>query len=105
MTYDQKMAGVVKIPKHHLQQFRSTVAENGRGVIPAALRTALAVTGQRAGVFFDLRGDHVTLTTRMQELSRAQDRIAGIAQTGCKLASDELIEDRRVEARRESGDT
>ena len=98
------MAAMIKMPKHHRQQFRSTVAENGRVVIPAALRTALGIAGQRADVFFDLRGDHVTLTTRMRELRRAQDRIAGIAQTGCKLASDELIEDRRAEARRESGD-
>ncbi len=90
--------------RHNRQQFRATVADNGRVVIPAALRTALGIAGQRAEVFFDLRGDHVTLTTRIRELRRAQDRIAGIAQAGCKAASDELIEDRRAEARRESGD-
>jgi len=90
--------------RHDRQQFSVTVAANGRVVIPVALRTALGIAGQRAEVFFDLRGDHVTLTTRMRELRRAQDRIAAIAQTGCKTASDELIEDRRAEARRESGD-
>lgn len=86
------------------RQFSATVADNGRVVIPAALRAALGIAGQRAEVFFDLRGDHVTLTTRMLELRKAQDRIAGIAQTGGKPASEELIEDRREEARRESGD-
>ena len=64
----------------------------------------LGIAGQRAEVFFDLRGDHVTLTTRIRELRRAQDRIAGLAQAGRKLASDELIDDRLAEARRESGD-
>lgn len=90
--------------KQNRQQFSATVADNGRVVIPAALRTALGIAGQRTEVFFDLRGDHVTLTTRMRELRKAQERIAGIAQTGRKLASNELIEDRRAEARRESGD-
>ncbi|MYC68886.1 MAG: hypothetical protein F4X12_21460 [Acidobacteriia bacterium] len=86
------------------QQFSATVAEDGRVVIPAALRAVLGIAGQRTEVFFDPRGDHVTLTTRMRELRKTQDRIARIAQPGGKLASDELIEDRRAEARRESGD-
>ena len=64
----------------------------------------LGIAGQRTEVFFDLRGDHVTLTTRIRELRRAQDRIAGLDQAGRKLASDELIDDRLAEARRESGD-
>ena len=88
---------------HDRQQFSAKVAENGRVVIPAALRTALGIAGQRADIFFDLCGDHVTLSTSMLGLRRAQERITGIAQTGRKLASDELIEDRRAEARRESG--
>ena len=86
------------------QQFSASVAENGRVVIPAALRTVLGIAGQRADIFFELRGDHVTLTSKMRELRRAQDRLSGIARAGRKLASDELIEDRREEARRESGD-
>ena len=90
--------------RHRRQQFSASVAENGRVVIPAALRTALGIAGQRAEVFFELRGDHVTLTTRMLELRRAQGRLAGITQTGRMLASDKLIEDRRAEARRESGE-
>lgn len=89
---------------HRRQQFSAMVAENGRVVIPAALRTALGIAGQRADVIFELRGGHVILTTRMRELRRAQDRLAGIAQTGRELASGELTEDRRAEARKESGE-
>lgn len=90
--------------RHRRQQFSAMVAENGRVVIPAALRAALGMAGRRADVIFELRGDHVILTTRMRELRRAQDRLAGIAQRGRKRASDELTEDRRAEARRESGE-
>lgn len=86
--------------RHRRQQFSAMVAENGRVVIPAAL----GIAGRRADVIFELRGDHVILTTRMRELRRAQDRLAGIAQRGRKRASDELTEDRRAEARRESGE-
>ena len=98
------MAEMKRMSENRRQQFSATVADNGRVVIPAALRAALGIAGQRADVFFELRGNQVTLTTRMRELRRAQDRIAGIAQTGRKLASDELIEDRRADARRQTGD-
>lgn len=92
------------MPGKDRQQFGATVAANGRVVIPAALRAALGIDGQRTEIFFEIRGEEVTLTTRMRKLRRAQDRLAGIAQTGIKLASDELIDDRRADARRESGD-
>ena len=85
------------------QRFTATVTDNGRVVIPATLRRALGIAGQRADIVFELRGDHVTLTTRIQALKRVQDRVAGMALKGRKLASDELIEDRRAEARSESG--
>lgn len=88
----------------HRQQFSATVAEDGTVVIPAALRAELGIAGQRTKVLFNLRGDEVTLTTRIRELRKAQDRIARIGQTGGKLASDELIKDRLAEVRRESGD-
>lgn len=90
--------------RHRRQRFSAIVAENGRVVIPAALRAALGIAGQRADIFFELRGDDVILTTRMRELRRAQDRLARIAQTGRELVSDELTEDRRAEARKESGE-
>ena len=94
---------MARMAEHDRRQFSATVAENGRVVIPAALRTALGIAGQRTDIFFELCGEQVTLTTKMLELRRAQERITAIAQAGHKLASDELIEDRRAEARRESG--
>ena len=47
--------------------------------------------------------DKVTLTKNMQVLRRAPALLAGRALTGAKLASDELIEDRRAEARSAAG--
>lgn len=47
--------------------------------------------------------NRVTLTRKMQALRRAQARLARMALKGTKLAPDELIEDRRAEARSESG--
>ena len=73
-------------------------------VIPAALRKQLGVSGQRQDIFFEIRGSDVILTTKIQALRRAQERLAGIVPTGSKLISEELIEDRRAEARRESQD-
>ena len=80
------------------------MTENGRLVLPAHLRKLLGVEGTRAEIFFHLRGDQVTLTTKMQALRRAQARLAGMALTGTKLASKELIENRRAEARMECDD-
>ncbi len=88
----------------NVQQFKATMADNGRVVIPSALRARLGVAGQRADIFFLVQGEEVTLTTRLRELRRAQDRLAKIARAGSKRLSDELIEDRRAEARSESGD-
>ena len=92
------------MPGKDQQEFKATMAVNGRVVVPAALRRALGIAGQRADIFFEIRGGNVTLTTRMRKLRKAQERLAGIVQTGSKLASDELIEDRRAEARRDSSD-
>ena len=86
------------------QQFQAMMAENGRVVIPSPLRAHLGVADQRAHIFFLVRGDEVTLTTKLRELRRAQDRLARITRERSKWLSDELIEDRRAEARSESGD-
>ena len=86
------------------QQFRAMMAENGRVVIPSPLRARLGVADQRAHIFFLVRGEEITLTTKLRELRRAQDRLAKFAREGSKRLSDELIEDRRAEDRSESGD-
>lgn len=74
------------------------MTENGRLVLPAHLRKLLGVVGQRAELFFDLRGDAITVSTKMRVVRRAQTRLAGVAPAGTQLASEELIEDREAEA-------
>ena len=49
------------------------------------------------------KADKVALTNKMQALRRAQARLAGMALVETKLVSDELIEDRRAEARSAAG--
>ncbi|MCY3777934.1 MAG: hypothetical protein OXH11_18310 [Candidatus Aminicenantes bacterium] len=92
------------MPLKRRQRFKATMTENGRLVIPAALRTRLGVAGQRHDIFFEIRGSEVILTTKMRALRRAQERLVGIVSAGSQLISEELIEDRRAEARRESED-
>ena len=70
-------------------------------VVPAALRKLLGIEGKRVEIFFHVQDREVTLTTKMQALRRAQERLAEVAPTGTKLVSEELIEDRLAEARRE----
>lgn len=92
------------MPLKRRQRFKATMTENGRMVIPAALRKQLGVSGQRHDIFFEIRGSEVILTTKMRALRRAQERLVGVVPAGSKLLSEELIEDRRAEARRESED-
>ena len=80
------------------------MTENGRLVVPVHLRKLLGIEGTRAELFFHVRGDEVKLTTKMQALRRAQARLAELASPGARLASEELIEEREMAARLESGD-
>lgn len=73
-------------------------------VVPARLRKLLGIEGKRAEILFHVQDREVTLTTKMQALRRAQERLAGTAPTGTKLVSEELLEDRLAEALRESDD-
>jgi bifunctional DNA-binding transcriptional regulator/antitoxin component of YhaV-PrlF toxin-antitoxin module len=84
--------------------FKAMMTENGRMVVPARLRKLLGIEGKRAEILFHVQDREVTLTTKMQALRRAQERLAGTAPTGTKLVSEELIEDRLAEALRESDD-
>ena len=85
-------------------RYSATMTENGRLVLPAHLRGLLGVDGQRAELFFRVQGDEITLTTKMQVLRRAQARLAEMGLAGKMFASEELIENRRTEARLESDD-
>ena len=85
-------------------QFRVVMTENGRLVVPVRLRKLLGIEGMRAELFFHVHGDEVMLTTKMQALRRAQARLAELAPPGTRPASEELIEEREMAARLESGD-
>ncbi len=85
----------------HGHGFKAMMTANGRMVVPAPLRKLLGIEGKRVEIFFRVQDHEVTLTTKMQALRRAQDRLAEVAPTGTKLVSEELVEDRLAEARRE----
>ena len=80
------------------------MTENGRLVVPAPVRKLLGLEGRRAELLFQVQGREVTLSTKRRALRRAQERLAGLAPARTKLVSEQLIGDRRTEARGESGD-
>jgi AbrB family looped-hinge helix DNA binding protein len=75
------------------------MSENGRIVIPAAIREAM---GLRAGDTLEvsLEEDGLRLRTQRQMIARAQAMVQKIFGPGRSL-SDELIAERRLEAKRE----
>jgi len=75
------------------------VNENGRVVIPAAFRKALGIkAGERVAA--RLEDDELRITTMKKRLERAQRNVRKYIKAGVSL-SDELIAERRREARRE----
>lgn len=75
------------------------INENGRVVIPASYRKALGV---KAGdeVILSVEDDELRITTMKRRIERAQ-RIARKYSKPGVLLSDELIAERREEAKRE----
>ena len=78
---------------------RMKINENGRVVIPAAFRKALGI---RAGDVIVLRieDDELRMTTMRKNIERAQRMVRKYVKPGVSLV-DELIADRRREARNE----
>ena len=78
---------------------RVQVGEKGRIVIPASIREAMGIG---VGDSVDLRfEDHeLRISTREARLKRAQQRARRLIPPGVSLA-DELMAERREEARRE----
>lgn len=54
------------------ETFKATIHENGRVVIPKALREKLGVDGLRTELTFELDGDEVTVSSRLAGIRRAQ---------------------------------
>jgi AbrB family looped-hinge helix DNA binding protein len=80
-------------------ELRVRLNENGRVVIPASVRKML---GMNAGDELILRveDDELHVTTMQKRLERAQRLVRKYIKPGASLA-DELIADRRREARNE----
>ncbi len=79
---------------------KAKIGPSGRVVIPAAFRKEM---GLKAGdeVLMCLEDGEVTLYTRAQAIRRAQEIVRRHVPEGVSL-SDELIAERRAEAKREA---
>ncbi|KTR01438.1 hypothetical protein NS365_22695 [Aureimonas ureilytica] len=74
--------------------------DNGRVVLPAALRKALGLTkGDK--VLVEAEGDQVTLTTARLRRKRAQEIAKKYAQPGVSIV-EEFLQEKRAEAAREN---
>jgi AbrB family looped-hinge helix DNA binding protein len=80
-------------------QARVQVGEKGRIVIPAQIRESLGI---RVGDFVEMRSDdyEIRVSTRRARIRRAQERARRYIPKGV-LLSDELMAERREEARKE----
>lgn len=83
-----------------ISQVAARIVNGGRVVIPAEYRRALGVK-EGDEVIIKLIDGEVHITTRLQELRRAQDIVAHYAGNDDKSWSDELINERRAEAKHE----
>jgi AbrB family looped-hinge helix DNA binding protein len=75
------------------------INENGRIVIPAALREEMGVKPGDA-VLMEVKDGVLRVESHVARIRRIQSEVAKYAKPGV-LASDELIAERRAEARRE----
>jgi AbrB family looped-hinge helix DNA binding protein len=82
-----------------MSEVRMKLNENGRVVIPAALRTALGI---RAGdeLVMRIEDDELRITTLKRRIERAQNNVRKYVKPGTSLV-DELIAMRRKAARHE----
>ena len=78
------------------------VGPQGRIVIPAGMRRALGI-GRGDVLVARVEDGRVVLEKRDDVLARVQRRFEGVPEGGVSLA-DELIRERREEARRERGE-
>jgi AbrB family looped-hinge helix DNA binding protein len=75
------------------------INENGRLVIPAPFRRALGINAGDL-VILSMEDDELRITTLRHRIERAQRHVRKYVKPGVSLV-DELIADRRAEAKRE----
>ena len=74
--------------------------ENGRIVIPAEMRQKLGI-GAGDSVFLTAEGESIKIESHRARVRRVQEEFKKFAPKDGTLVSDQLIADRREEARRE----
>ena len=79
---------------------RARINENGRVVIPASFRKALGINAGDE-VVLRLEDDELRIMTMKHRIARAQRLVRKYVKPGVSLV-DELIAERRAEARKES---
>jgi AbrB family looped-hinge helix DNA binding protein len=85
-----------------MEIFTISVDKVGRILIPARIRRELSLKSG-ATIVLLMDGGKIQISTPAMALKEAQDRIARLVPRNVSLA-DELIAERRAEARRESED-
>ena len=85
-----------------MEQFTVAVDASGRILLPAKVRKQLKLK-KGSELIARLDKQQLVLNTRAEAIRQVQEFFARYRPKGGKLLSDELIEDRRREARRELG--
>jgi AbrB family looped-hinge helix DNA binding protein len=83
------------------ETFRATIHENGRVVIPKALREKLGVDGLRTVLIFEVENDEVTISSRLAGIRRAQKLMQELDPDG---TLDDFLQWRREQTRLELED-
>jgi AbrB family looped-hinge helix DNA binding protein len=82
-----------------LEDVKARVNDNGRIVIPAEIRQRMGIKPGDT-LFLTLEGDVLKVESYLARIRRIQESMRALI-PGDRLLSDELIADRREEARRE----
>jgi AbrB family looped-hinge helix DNA binding protein len=83
-----------------MERFTVAVDGSGRILLPAKVRKQLKLK-KGSELIASVNEEQLVLQTRMQALRKAQAYFSQFRGKGGKLLSEELIEDRRREAKRE----
>jgi len=101
MSYITNMSLIAISHENVTDQYnvRSKLNENGRIVIPAEIRSKMGIKPGDT-LFLTLEGDILKVESQLARIRRIQESLRALI-PGNRLLSDELIADRREEARRE----